>query len=117
MYFHGWGTAVDYARAVQWLEKDTERESIQYDLLGICYLLGYGCQQNPARGKAFLEKSQDSPYKNYGLGMMYAEGLGVREDIEQGVVYLKRAAWANYEPAKEALTHYKKSWFGVWRRK
>ena len=35
--------------------------------------------------------------------------LGVREDIEQGVVYLKRAAWANYEPAKEALTHYKKS--------
>ena len=50
-------------------------------------------------------------------GMMYAEGLGVREDIEQGVVYLKRAAWANYEPAKEALTHYKKSWFGVWRRK
>ena len=75
------------------------------------------CQQNPARGKAFLEKSQDSPYKNYGLGMMYAEGLGVREDIEQGVVYLKRAAWANYEPAKEALTHYKKSWFGVWRRK
>lgn len=117
MCFHGWGTAVDYARAVQWLEKDTERESIQYDLLGICYLLGYGCQQNPARGKAFLEKSQDSPYKNYGLGMMYAEGLGVREDIEQGVVYLKRAAWANYEPAKEALTHYKKSWFGVWRRK
>ena len=117
MYFHGWGTAVDYARAVQWLEKDTEPESIQYDLLGICYLLGYGCQQNPARGKAFLEKSQDSPYKNYGLGMMYAEGLGVREDIEQGVVYLKRAAWANYEPAKEALTHYKKSWFGVWRRK
>lgn len=117
MYFHGWGTAVDYARAVQWLEKDTERESIQYDLLGICYLLGYGCQQDPARGKAFLERSQDSPYKNYGLGMMYAEGLGVREDIEQGVVYLKRAAWANYEPAKEALTHYKKSWFGVWRRK
>ena len=49
--------------------------------------------------------------------MMYAEGLSVREDIEQGVVYLNRAAWANYEPAKEALTHYKKSLFGVWRRK
>ena len=75
------------------------------------------CQQDTARGKAYLEKSKDSPYKNYGLGMMYAEGLGVREDIEQGMVYLKRAAWANYEPAKEAMTHYKKSWFGVWRRK
>ena len=117
MYFNGWGTAVDYARAVQWLERDEEPEWIKYDLLGICYLLGYGCQQDPARGKAYLEKSKDSPYKNYGLGMMYAEGLGVREDIEQGVVYLKRAAWANYEPAKEALTHYMKSWFVVWRRK
>ena len=48
---------------------------------------------------------------------MYAERLSLREDIEQGMVYLKRAAWANYEPAKEAMTHYKKSWFGVWRRK
>ena len=64
-----------------------------------------------------MEKSQDSPYKNYGLGMMYAEGLGVRENIGKGVEYLNKAAQANYTPAKEALTHYKKSWFGVWRRK
>ena len=78
LYFHGWGTEVDYARAVQWLERDEESEYIKYDLLGICYLLGRGCRQDPARGKAFLEKSQDSPCKSYGLGMMYAEGIGVR---------------------------------------
>lgn len=36
MDFTGYGTAVDYAR---------------YDLLRFCYLLGYGCQQNPAWGK------------------------------------------------------------------
>ncbi len=118
IYFHGYhGVPVDYAKAVQWIERDDEPDYARYDLLGICYLLGYGCRQDPARGKALLERSEDSPYKNYGLGMMYAEGLGVREDIEQGVAYLKRAAWADYEPAKEALTHYKKSWFGVWRRK
>ena len=115
LYFNGWGTAVDYAQAVQWLERDKESEGIKYDLLGICYLLGRGCQQNPARGKAFLEKSRDSPYKSYGLGMMYAEGIGVREDIEKGVEYLKEAG--NYGPAIEALKHYKKSLFGVWRRK
>ncbi len=115
LYFHGWGTETDYARAVQWLERDEESEYVKYDLLGICYLLGRGCQQNPARGKAFLEKSQDSPYKSYGLGMMYAEGIGVRENIEKGVEYLKAAG--NYEPAMEALKHYKKSLFGVWRRK
>lgn len=99
------------------MEKDDEPEYAKYDLLGICYLLGYGCQQDTARGKMYLEKSGETPYRNYGLGMMYAEGLGVQEDIEKGVDYLKKAAWANYEPAKEALTHYKKSWFGVWRRK
>ena len=32
-----------------------------------------------------------------------------------GVEYLKAAG--NYEPAIEALKHYKKSLFGVWRRK
>lgn len=115
MYFHGCGTAVDYARAIQWLEKDEEPEYVKYDLLGICYLLGYGCQQEPARGKVLLERSKNSCYKNYGLGMMYAEGIGVQEDIEKGVEYLKAAG--NYGPAIEALKHYKKSLFGVWRRK
>ena len=47
-------------------------------------MLGYGCRQDPARGKALLEKSEKSRYKSYGLGMMYAEGIGVREDIEKG---------------------------------
>ena len=62
-----------------------------------------------------MEKSEKSRYKSYGLGMMYAEGIGVREDIEKGVEYLKEAG--NYGPAIEALKHYKKSLFGVWRRK
>ena len=115
LYFHGWGTAVAYARAIQWLEKDKETEYVQYALLVICYLLGYGCQQDPARGELFLEKSKNSPYKSYGLGMMYAEGIGVRENIEKGVEHLKAAG--NYGPAIEALKHYRKSLFGVWRRK
>ena len=67
------------------------------------------------RGKAFLERSKNSCYKSYGLGMMYAEGISVREDIEKGVEYLKEAG--NYGPAVEALKHYRKSLFGVWRRR
>lgn len=47
--------------------------------------------------------------------MMYAEGISVREDIEKGVEYLKEAG--NYGPAVEALKHYRKSLFGVWRRR
>lgn len=113
MYFRGVGTAQDYARAVQYLEQKNEREGD--DMLGMCYLLGYGCQQNAARGRILLERSRNTIWKNYGLGMMYAEGIGVPEDIEKGVEYLKAAG--NYEPAKEALKNYKKSLFGVWRRR
>lgn len=113
MYFRGLGAPQDYARAVQYLERKSGK--IDDDILGICYLLGYGCQQNVERGKALLLGSENTKYKNYGLGMMYAEGLGVREDIGKGVEYLKAAG--NYGPAQEAMTQYKKSWFGVWRRK
>ena len=62
-----------------------------------------------------LERSRNTIWKNYGLGMMYAEGIGVPEDIGKGVEYLKAAG--NYEPAVKALKNYKKSLFGVWRRK
>ncbi len=47
--------------------------------------------------------------------MMYAEGIGVPEDIENGIRHLQAAG--DYKPAKEALKQYKKSIFGVWRRK
>lgn len=114
MYFRGLGAAQDYARAVQYLEMDRTKNQ-RRDLLGICYLLGYGCQQNVARGKALLLESDNTIFRNYGLGMMYTEGLGVPEDIGKGVEYLK--ATGDYPPAKEALKNYKKSLFGVWRRK
>ena len=114
MYFRGLGTPQDYARAVQYFEMD-KTEYRRYDLLGICYLLGYGCPQDVEKGRKMLEKSEDNRFKSYGLGMMYAEGLGGREDIEKGVEYLKAAG--NFEPAQEALKHYKKSLFGVWRRR
>lgn len=115
LYFRGLGTPQDYGRAVYYLER---KQSDSYnDLLGLCCLLGYGCQQDVRRGKELLERGRDGYIRDYGLGMLYAEGLGVRENIGRGVEYLEKAASAGYEPAKEALTHYKKSLFGVWRRK
>ena len=86
-------------------------------MLGICHLLGWGCAQNPIRGRTLLAMTSclDSPYKSYGLGRMYAEGIGVPEDIEKGVQHLQAAG--DYKPAKEALMQYKKSFFGGWRRK
>ena len=118
MYFLGSGAPQDYARAVQYLEASyiaSDYKSQDTHLLGICYLMGYGCRQNTALGKSLLERSRSSRYKNYGLGIMYAEGIGVPEDIERGVGYLKAAG--NYKPALDALKNYKKSFFGTWRRR
>lgn len=81
-----------------------------------CYLLGWGCKQNIELGQALLKRSRSSRYKSYGLGIMYAEGIGVPEGIELGVEYLKAAG--NYGPALDALKNYKKSFFfGTWRRR
>ena len=114
MYFQGLGTAQDYAKALQYLERDFTNDK-RLDMMGVCYLLGQGCVQNVEKGRLLLERSENGTLKNYGLGMMCAEGLGVREDIGKGVEYLKAAG--AYPPAQEALKRYKKSLFGVWRRK
>lgn len=118
LYFRGEGTAQDYAKAVQYLERAyalDEKHQSGAAMLGVCYLLGYGCRPDYGRAKALLERAQNSCYKNYGLGLLYAEGLGVPEDIAKGVEFLQAAG--SYPPAQEALKRYKKSLFGVWRRR
>ena len=118
MYFYGQnGIPQDYARAVQLFEMaHTNGNNWGNDMLGICYLLGQGCPQDPARAKALFEEAKySSDLKNYGLGLIYADGMGVSEDIKKGVEYLQKAG--NYKPAKEALLRFKKTLFGKWRRR
>ncbi len=119
LYFLGLGVKQDYATAVQYLEQSyaLDSDNTNLGMLGVCCLLGWGCKQDSVRGRTLLTQMncRDSQYKSYGLGRMYAEGIGVPEDIEKGVRYLQAAG--DYEPAKEALKQYKKSIFGVWRRR
>ena len=119
LYFLGLGVKQDYATAVQYLEQSyaLDSDNTNLGMLGVCCLLGWGCKQDSVRGRTLLTQMncRDSQYKSYGLGRMYAEGIGVPEDIEKGVRYLRAAG--DYEPAKEALKQYKKSIFGVWRRR
>ena len=117
IYFQGLdGVPQDYARAVQLMTEAYKLSDGRYgvETLGVCYLLGLGCEQNPALGKKLLEEAKPCACRSYGLGMMYAEGIGVKQNIAMGVDWLKKAG--EYPPAKEALTHYKKSFFGVWRK-
>lgn len=116
-FYGGEGVPQDYARAVQLFEQ-AHRMGNNWgnDMLGTCYLCGMGCQRDPVRAKALFEEAKySSDLKNCGLGLIYADGLGVPEDIQKGVEYLQKAP--NYPPAQEALLRFKKTLFGKWVRR
>ncbi len=117
MHFNGDGVPQDYARAVQLFERAHEKGNFSCnDMLGNCYLFGYGCQKNPARAlQLFQEAKQSSSLLNYGMGMIYADGMGVPEDIKKGVEYLQKCG--DYAPAQQALLKFKKTFFGRWVRR
>ena len=117
MYFLGLGADRDYKKAVEYLEQNFALRGNEGrpDILGLCLLLGYGCERDPERGRQLLEESRDTRYRSYGLGMMYADGIGVDQDIKTGVGYLKAAG--DYEPAREALKQFKRGFWGGWKRR
>lgn len=118
LLFHGKdGVPQDYARAVQLFEQaHAQKNTWGNDMLGTCYLFGYGCQKNPARAlQLFQEVDYSTNLLNFGLGTLYTEGLGVPEDIKKGVEYFQKCK--NYAPAQEALLKFKKTLFGKWVRR
>jgi len=118
LYFLGQnGIPQDYARAVSLFERAHALDNKWgNDMLGLCYLLGQGCKKDYARAKQLFEEADySSDILNYGLGLIYADGLGVPENIKKGVEYFKKAP--DYKPAQEALIRFKKNWFGRWVRR
>lgn len=111
------GIPQDYARAVQLFEQArAHKNTWGNDMLGTCYLFGYGCQKDPARAlQLFQEVDYSTDLLNYGLGTIYTEGLGVPQDIKKGVEYFQKAP--KYAPAQEALLKFKKTLFGKWVRR
>ncbi len=118
LFLGGDGVTQDYARAVQLFHQahDKGKNTWGNDMLGTCYLFGLGCQRDPVRARALFEEPKyRTDLSNYGLGLIYADGLGVPEDIKKGVEHLQKAP--NYPPAQEALLRFKKTLFGKWVRR
>ena len=111
------GIPQDYARAVQLFEQaHALKNTWGNDMLGTCYLFGYGCQKDTQRAlMLFQAVDYSTNLLNYGLGVIYTEGLGVPQDIKKGVEYFQKAP--NYAPAQEALLKFKKTLFGKWVRR
>ncbi len=117
IYFEGRdGIPQDYAKALQYFESARKAENLwSNDMLAYCHLHGYGCRQDYAYVKKLLEEVDwNSDLKRYCLGLIYADGLGVPEDIKKGVEYLQKSELTE---AKQALLRFKRTLFGKWVRK
>ena len=84
--------------------------------LGKAYFYGRGVQKDYMRARQLLGdvtwSNQDASYM---LGVMYAQGLGVDQDIRKGIEHLQKAG--DLKEARDELAKYKKNLFGKWIRR
>jgi len=86
--------------------------------MGYCCLYGKGIYTDTARGKQLLEEAAlaGSGQAWMFLGEMYDKAVGVAEDIPMAVYCYQKAAEKKEEGASQALSRYKKTLFGKWKR-
>ncbi len=119
-YFWGRGTEVSYERAVAMMERQIRaNENYPKELMGYCCLYGKGIGADPVRGKQLLEEAAQAGNGQAWmfLGEMFDRGAGVPEDIQMAVHCYQKAAEKKTEGAAEALSRYKKTLLGKWKRK
>lgn len=116
IYFEGSTGSPDYDKAVKYFElAHGKGNTWGNDMLAYCYLHGCGCKTNYTYAKQLLDEVKwKSDLKKYCLGVIYADGLGVPEDIGKGVELLQSSALPE---AAEALHRFKKNIFGKWSRR
>lgn len=126
-YFKGLGVEPDFGKAAYWLEKSARKDNCwAYAPLGYCYLKGKGLQQSYSAALQWLNKANEesgelNDYMNSmawnALGEVYADGLGVDEDIKTGVSFFRAAIECGSEEAQKNLSRFKKTLFGKWKRR
>ena len=117
-YFYGRGVPQDYAKAYQLLTLAHDKGNTNWGVyyLAKCCFKGWGTPQDYGKALQYLNEMDWNHWeKDYMLGVIYARGLGVAEDIPKGVAHLQKAA--SHTEAKEELLNYKKTLFGKWVRR
>ena len=94
-YWHGYGVAVDYGRAVYWYSKAAEHGNAGAENgLGLAYSQGLGVPVDLARAVEWYRRAavQNEPYAEANLGRAYALGSGVEKSAMQAVIWFRKAA-------------------------
>lgn len=120
LYFEGEHVQQDYNRAFLFF-KECKENGVLQDVLPLAFLYqnGYGCEKDERKAAdlyleaAEKEKNGDAYYE---LGKLYENGEQIPQDLEQAVDYYRQAALCGHDGARRCLTHFKRNFFGKWKR-
>lgn len=97
----------EYEIAIVYLEKtiETAEHAGAQNLLGTCYLYGYGVSKDFKKAFKLFRQSaeQENPEAQRNLGIMYENGYGVEKNLTIAVDLYQKAAEKGDELAKKAL--------------
>lgn len=111
IYFYGGqGIEPDYARAVALFLKVRADNNWSADMLGTCYLKGWGVAQDYGAARKEFEVKPKSCLCALGLGEIYAWGRGVNRDIKKAMEYWN--LFPEHPRVIEYKSHFKKKLFG-----
>ena len=110
-YLTGKGFAADTAKGAYWVQKAAARNllSARYNL-GILQYNGWGTPWNPFEAYRSFRAcaAKDMPEGEYVLGQFFSDNLVVARNWDSAYVWVKKAADADFAPAKEALPEFAK---------
>lgn len=112
-YRGGEGVERDYEKAVKYFEMSIKRNDWCSDMLGTCYLNGFGTSKDYVKAKELFLKYPGEELSAIGLGKIYCYGLGTKQDIKKGMEYLDK--FSENKEGQEIKSHFKKSLFG-WKQ-
>jgi len=105
-YLTGKGVKADTTKGAYWVEQAAKQNLVPARFnLGILHYNGWGMQWNPFEAyRDFLYCAEQGMLDaQYILGQLLTDNLVVRRDVRKAHRWVKSAADAGYEPAKDAL--------------
>ena len=108
MYVDGVGVGKDEAKALEWLKKSAERRypNAQYVLFGAYWKGSLGLKPDKERALVWLQRSANQNFApaQFQLGLLYANGEGVKKDPRQAYAWMLEAAKNGSHEAKEFVS-------------
>ena len=109
-YQHGNGVEQSIEKAVQMYKKAiiTDGNADALLDLGLCYLQAHGVPRNDAHGFFLMERSakQGNMLAQYNMGVLYKDGRGVEQNLEEALRWFHLSAAQGYELAVNFLRLY-----------